>query len=111
MKLHERKHGLHTPSPTVEETKLAPIIPIALASHLKNAPGRPVQMTKTAIGRDLGAVTLLQQNLDKMPLTAQALASVAETREQYAVRRVWWATDSYCQEHILPREWQLALRR
>jgi hypothetical protein len=51
----------------------------------------------------------LQQKLHKMPLTAQVLASVVETREQYAVRRVWWAADLYRQEGVL-REWQLVMR-
>jgi hypothetical protein len=80
------------------------------ALRLKDAPCRPVQMTRTALGRTLGALTLLRQKLHKMPLTAQVLAGAVETREQYAVRRVWWAADLYCQECILLREWQLVIR-
>lgn len=80
------------------------------ASRLTDAPGRPAQVTKTAIGRALGAITLLRQKLYKMPLTTQALSSLVETREQYAVRRVWWAADQYFQEAALPREWQLVMR-
>jgi hypothetical protein len=45
-----------------------------------------------------------------MPLTAQVLAGVVETREQYAVRRVWWVADLYQREDVLPREWQLVMR-
>lgn len=82
----------------------------AAAARLKEASGRPVRVTRTAIGKALGAITLLRQKLHKMPLTAQILASVAETREQYAVRRVWWAAEFYCQEGILPREWQIVMR-
>lgn len=82
----------------------------AAASRLIEVPGRPVQVTKTAIGRAIGAITLLQQKLHKMPLTAQVLASAVETQEQYAVRRIWWATALYCQEDILPRHWQLIMR-
>ena len=33
-----------------------------------------------------------------------------ENREQYAVRRVWWAADLYCQEDVMPRDWQLVMR-
>ncbi len=80
------------------------------ASKLMNMPGRPVQVTKAAIGRAIGAATLLQQKLHKMPQSAQVLACVKETREQYAVRRVWWAADLYSQEYKLPREWQLVMR-
>jgi hypothetical protein len=80
------------------------------ASRLKDAPGRPVRVTKTAIGRALGAITLLRQKLHRMPLTAQVLAGVVEAREQYAVRRVWWAADLCRQEGVMPREWQLMMR-
>jgi hypothetical protein len=82
----------------------------AAASRLKEAPGRPVQMTRTAIRRALGAITLLRQKLHNMPLTVQVLEGVVETREQYAVRRVWWVAGLYLQEHVLPREWQLVTR-
>jgi hypothetical protein len=71
---------------------------------------RPVQVTKTAIGKALGAVTLLRQKLSKMPLTAQVLVSVLETREQYAIRRVWRAADLFFEEGVLPRSWQLISR-
>jgi hypothetical protein len=81
----------------------------ATALHLMEAHDRPVQVTKTAIGRAIGAITLLQQKLHKMPLTAQVLASVVETREQYAVRRVWWAADLHNQEGV-PRKWQLVMK-
>lgn len=80
------------------------------ASCLKDTPGRPMQVTRTAIGRALGALGLLRQKLNKMPLTAQVLVSVVETREQYAVRRVRWAAELYRQEGLMPREWQLMMR-
>jgi len=82
----------------------------AAASRLKDAPGRPARVTKTAIGRAIGAVTLLRQKLHNMPLTAQVLAGVIETREEYAIRRVWWAADHYSQEDVQPSEGQLILR-
>jgi Tn7-like transposition protein D len=79
----------------------------ATAANLMNKSGRPIQVTKTSIGKALGAVTLLQQKLSKMHLTAQVLVSVVETREQYAIRRVWWAADLFIEEGVLPRHWQL----
>jgi Tn7-like transposition protein D len=80
------------------------------ATDLMNRPGRPVQVTMTAIGKMLSAVTLLRQKLSKMPLTAQVLASVVETRVHYAIRRIWWAADRVVEEGVLPRYWQLILR-
>jgi hypothetical protein len=82
----------------------------AAAANLKNKLDRPVQVTKTALGKNLGAVTVLQQKLAKMPLTAQFLAGVVETREQYATRRVWWAADLFIEEGVPPRYWQLVSR-
>jgi hypothetical protein len=82
----------------------------AAASRLKGPSSHLAQVTGTAIGRAVGAVTLLRQKLPKMPLTAQVLAGVVETREQYAVRRVWRVADLYCQEDVLPRAWQLVMR-
>jgi Tn7-like transposition protein D len=82
----------------------------AAALRIKSGPGRPVQVTQTAIGRAIGAVTLLKQKLHKMPLTTLELANVVETREEYAVRRVGWAANLYNQENQIPRKWELVLR-
>lgn len=80
------------------------------ALRLKNAPGRPIQITKTAIGRAIGSVTLLQKKLHKMPFTAQVLVSVIETHIEFATRRIWWAVNTYVEEGILPAVWQLIQR-
>lgn len=80
------------------------------AANLMNKRGRPVRVTMTAIGKALGAVTLLRQKLSKMPLTAQVMAGVVEIRVQYAIRRVWWAADQFIEEGVLSRYWQLILR-
>ncbi|HEV2800384.1 MAG TPA: TnsD family transposase [Pyrinomonadaceae bacterium] len=82
----------------------------AAAVRLKNNPDRPVQVTKTAIGRAVGAVTLLRQKLHKMPLTDQVLAKVVETRVEYAIRRIRWAAECFTRDHIIARPWQLVLR-
>lgn len=80
------------------------------ALRLRNAPGRPIRITRTAIGRDLGTVTLLRQKHHKMPMTTQVLDRVVETREEYASRRVWWAAGLYLNEKVVPQEWQLISR-
>ena len=82
----------------------------AAALRLKSKSGRPAQVTKTAIGRAIGAITMLRQKLHKMPLTTQVLGSVVEAREQYALRRVWWAAYRYLLDEIIPRRWQLIIR-
>lgn len=83
-----------------EEVKIAALL-------LKNLPGRPVQITTSAIGRETGQLALLQQHLDKLPRTAQALKESVESRERFAVRRVWWVTTILSREHIYPERWLL----
>ena len=80
------------------------------ALRLKNTPGRPVQITKQAISRDIGQVTLISKNLDKLPLTAKALADVVETAEELAIRRVQWAHECFLKEDIHPKQYQLISR-
>lgn len=83
---------------------------LAVAENLKNNLGRPVQVTRTAIGKAVGAVTLLRKNLQRMPLTAQILANAVETRVEYALRRILWAAECFIHDIILPHPWQLILR-
>jgi hypothetical protein len=80
------------------------------AERLKNAPERPVQITVAAIARDISQLANIQKHLDKLPLTAQVLAEVVETREQFAVRRVEYAAECFRQENVYPKEWQLVRR-
>jgi len=84
----------------VEEVKAA-------ALRLRSLSGRPVALTTSAIGREIGQLALLQQHLDKLPRTAEALEEYIESQEAYAVRRVWWAVEDYIQKNIFPDRWQL----
>jgi hypothetical protein len=81
------------------------------AQRLLNLPGRPVRLTKSAIGRDIGRVELVQKSkLIKLPLTAQALSEVTESYEAFAVRRIQWATNQYHLEKVRPTRGQLPKR-
>ena len=79
----------------------------ASALRLRNTPGRPVQITLSAIGRETGQLALLQQHPDKLPRSSQAVRDVVETREDFAVRRLWWAAEDCSQRHIYPKKWLL----
>jgi transposase-like protein len=63
------------------------------AIRLRSATGRPGKITRRAIGRDINQLKLIQINLNKLPLTAQALDEVVETQEEYRVRFNEWATE------------------
>jgi hypothetical protein len=77
------------------------------AQRLKTAPGRPVKLTKTAIANDLGQLKLIEQQKDKLPRTTKALEELAETREEFAIRRIQWASKCFREENVYPKRWQL----
>ncbi|HEY9694165.1 MAG TPA: TnsD family Tn7-like transposition protein [Oculatellaceae cyanobacterium] len=87
----------------VREVKLS-------AERLKKVSGRPLHITVSSIGRDIGQKTLLQQQLHKLPLTAQAITEVVEAQEQFVIRRIWWAADCFRTEGINPTRTKLLLR-
>ena len=71
---------------------------------------RPTRITIAILGRYVGQLALLQQHLDKLPLTAQMLSEVIESREAFAVRRILWiVTTSVKKRHYLER-WELIKR-
>lgn len=88
------------------DTQLAEAVRLS-ALRLKNVSGCPVRITKTEIAHELGQPNLAKQPLNKLPLTTQALAEVIESLEEFAIRRIRWATDCYLQEKVYPKHWQL----
>ncbi len=75
--------------------------------RLKSLPGRPVRVTISAIGREMGQLALIQQHLDKLPLTASALEAAIETREAFALRRIQWTVEYCVKGPVCPARWQL----
>lgn len=63
------------------------------AIHLRSATGRPTKITIRAIGRDINKLQLLQTQLNKLPLTSQALDEILETQEEYRTRFNGWAAE------------------
>ncbi|WP_342511818.1 TnsD family transposase [Sporosarcina sp. FSL K6-1522] len=56
-----------------------------IANQLKSI--KHVRITKTEIGRKIGALSLIQKSLQKLPKTKRTLENVVETTEQYRIRR------------------------
>ena len=52
---------------------------------------KPIRITIGRIGNTIGQLRLLEQQLEKMPLTKAYLESVKEEVEDYQVRRIKWA--------------------
>lgn len=80
------------------------------AERLKQAPGRPVWVTKSAIAREIGAFTVVTKRADRLPLTIALLEELSETVKAYAIRRVQWAADCLRQEKKRVGYWQLVMR-
>jgi ribosomal 50S subunit-associated protein YjgA (DUF615 family) len=80
------------------------------AHRLINSPTRPKQITVAVLGREIGELSKIRNSLDKLPLTAQALAEVVETAEQIVIRRIQWVTEKYRQESVYPSRNQLERR-
>ncbi|MBD2541392.1 TnsD family Tn7-like transposition protein, partial [Coleofasciculus sp. FACHB-SPT36] len=77
------------------------------AQRLQSFPQRPTKVTKTAIASDLGQLRLIQPQKDKLPCTTKALEELAETREEFAIRRIQWASECFREENVYPKRWQL----
>jgi hypothetical protein len=52
---------------------------------------KPVRITVSKVAKAIGQLALIEQHLDQMPLTKVYLDSVAESIEDYQIRRVRWA--------------------
>ncbi|MEH2261827.1 TnsD family transposase [Nostoc sp.] len=90
---------------TVEAVKVA-------AQRLKQDVNRPIWISRTAIANflDHPASAWVKRHLNRLPMTAKILDKLAETREEFAVRRVQWAANTFHQENITPQKWQLVRR-
>ena len=80
------------------------------AAALKNTDLHPTRVTVASIGRKIRQLAMLQQHLDKLPLTAAAIAEVIEGREDFALRRVQWITMIYHHEGYVPQRWEFIRR-
>lgn len=77
------------------------------AHHIKNAPGKPRQVTTTAIGRVLGKQSLFEAALAKLPLTRDVITHLVEGGVDFAVRRVHAAAARLRQTQGPFARWQL----
>lgn len=75
------------------DVQMAEAVRLAALNLLKS-PGRPVQVTQTAICSQLGQRSFLH-NPEKFRLTRAVLNVVVEPYETYAIRRLEWAAASY----------------
>ncbi|HEU5374082.1 MAG TPA: TnsD family Tn7-like transposition protein [Ktedonobacteraceae bacterium] len=83
----------------------------AIAHQLLEAPGRPKRVSLRAISTHLPQIIWLRSDRPHIiPLTIEALNEVIETREQYAIRRIWFVAQQYQREKLYPSRRDFAIR-
>jgi hypothetical protein len=71
------------------------------ANRMLHVSGRPVRISATGVARQIGKLTLISKNADKLPLTTKALNEVTESLEAYAIRRAQWSDKASAQTFLL----------
>lgn len=76
-------------------------------SYLQNAPGRPVWIRKTTVLKQVRRCSLFFRNEHQLPQTAQFLSRCAETRLDFARRKIMWAISHFVNKGECPPKWKL----
>jgi len=86
-----------------QDTYLADNVKI-VAHQLLAAPSPPKRISLSAICMHISSPIrwLRSKKPEAIPLTIQTLEEVIETREKYAIRRIWFIAQQYRQENINP---------
>jgi len=87
-KVHRKPGNLLTELDTLLAEKV-----IKCARSIRALPGKPARVCKTRIGRELDTLARFEKQLDRLPLCADALASVCESRDDFHLRRLVWAAN------------------
>ncbi|MCB0190754.1 MAG: TnsD family transposase [Anaerolineae bacterium] len=77
------------------------------ALHLAQRSGKPKQLTQTAIIREAGCYAVVFQHPEKLPITTDILSQLAESRQDYALRRIEWIATRACDGGDALKKWQL----
>ena len=80
------------------------------AVQLRQAQERPKRFSITAIARETGHLAVIEKHGEKLPLTLALLIKLAESRSDFAIRRVLWAIKDFHRMKIIPKRWELVKR-
>jgi Tn7-like transposition protein D/TniQ len=78
------------------------------ASHIRSVIGQPRRVSITAIIKIVGHRIWIEKGLDKLPLTSQVLDTHVESFEDYSIRRIAWAAESFCKAGVMPSRTMLS---
>jgi hypothetical protein len=81
----------------------------ATTKYLLDLQGKPVRITKNLVMRRTRQGAIIAHNLHRLPKTRRVMKKAVETRIQFAVRRVRWATKWFQKENVTPSRRTLLL--
>ncbi|MGH4138278.1 TnsD family transposase [Clostridium sp.] len=67
----------------------------------------PIRITRSSIGREIGVLTSLEKNIDKLPNTEKYLNEVIETVEEFQIRRCKRIINSKIDKGELAKIWEI----
>lgn len=59
---------------------------------------KPIYVNKSRVVKEIGQLSSLEKQLDKLPKTKTYLSKHLETREQFQIRRIKWACNKLYME-------------
>jgi hypothetical protein len=68
---------------------------------------KPVRVTQSAIGNEIGARSLIEKHLDKLPKTKDFLDTVTESIEQFQCRRVRYVSQRCSENKEALKSWKI----
>lgn len=77
------------------------------AERLRLVEGKPIWVSRAAIGRILKSAKLFERYAKSLPKTHEALAKHAESFEQWQQRRLQWAKRALALEHVPLVRWRI----
>jgi hypothetical protein len=82
----------------------------ATAERLKQAPGRPIRVSKSLIAQEIGVLPIIYSKAHHLPLTKAVLEEVSESLDDWAARRIQWAAECFRQAGGRPTSGQVLKR-
>ncbi len=82
----------------------------ATAERLKQAPGRPIRVSKNLIAQEIGVLPIVFIKAPYLPLTNVVLEEVSESLDDWAIRRIQWAAECFRQAGGRPTSGQVLKR-
>ncbi len=71
---------------------------------------KPIRITRTRLGKNLGYHYCIKNHLDKLPYSKLYLENVVETVEEFQVRRINWASSQIYKEGKVMSAYQIRLK-